>query len=178
MWRHAKGPARHLIPERIVALLKVIPEFSTTVLLRLSCIIRLFTTPIHRCLYQDRCHTTQRNTGSNNETMTTSSQQTSSNPGTNTNDTPIEHDHELDIIYHNMDISSDFSTCRFGRFMSVEKQLCNLGRQIEDGCFDFVLSVTARQRTHSLLLSVRGCHRRNSTREVCLAIHKAELSFE
>jgi hypothetical protein len=50
---------------------------------------------------------------------------------------------ELDVIYHNMRVTSNFRTLRQQRFRTVEHQLQILARQIEAGCFDVIISVSA-----------------------------------
>ena len=52
-------------------------------------------------------------------------------------------EYELDIIYHNMNATSNFRTVRAFRHRTVEDQLQRFACQIGAGCFDAVVSVAA-----------------------------------
>ena len=54
---------------------------------------------------------------------------------------------EIDVIWHNMDMRSDFRTNRTGNYGDIKETLVKLGRKIEAGCFDKLISVTASKNS-------------------------------
>jgi hypothetical protein len=53
----------------------------------------------------------------------------------------------IDVIYHNIRVTSTFRTLRQTRYRTVEEQLQILTHQIQAGCFDTVISVSASKGT-------------------------------
>jgi hypothetical protein len=54
---------------------------------------------------------------------------------------------ELDVIYHNMDLRSDFRTMRTQRGGTIDGQMQRMTQHIERGCFHEVISVSASKHT-------------------------------
>jgi hypothetical protein len=59
---------------------------------------------------------------------------------------------EIDVIYHNMDSTSDFNTFRQQRYGTVEGCIQRLARQIEAGCFDKVVSVSGSKNSFTVIV--------------------------
>ena len=59
---------------------------------------------------------------------------------------------ELDVIYHNMTTTSNFRTMRQLRFRTLEDQLQILARQIQAGCFDTIISISASKGSFVVVL--------------------------
>ena len=54
-----------------------------------------------------------------------------------------EPENEMDIIFHNMNVTSNFRTVRMPRYRTVSEQLGILYAFVQAGCFDKVVSVAA-----------------------------------
>jgi hypothetical protein len=74
-------------------------------------------------------------------------------------------DNEIDVIYHNMNVGSNFRTYRTQRSGTIKGQMQRLNQQIENGCFDQLISVAASKHSFVVVvattlskeeLSVRG----------------------
>lgn len=64
--------------------------------------------------------------------------------------------YEIDVIYHNMDVRSNFRTFRTGgtsECRPIRFWLKRLAVQIEKGCYDKLISVTATQQTFVVVFS-------------------------
>jgi hypothetical protein len=58
---------------------------------------------------------------------------------------------DIDVIYHNMDSTSDFYTFRRQRYGTVEGCIQRLARQIEAGCYDKVVSVSGGNHNFTVI---------------------------
>jgi hypothetical protein len=59
---------------------------------------------------------------------------------------------EMDIIYHNMDSTSNFYTFRQQRNGTLEDSIRRLARQIEAGCYDKVVSISGGSNNFTILV--------------------------
>jgi hypothetical protein len=59
---------------------------------------------------------------------------------------------EMDIIYHNMDSTSNFYTFRQQRNGTLEDCIQRLARQIEAGCYDKVVSILGGSNNFTIIV--------------------------
>jgi hypothetical protein len=59
---------------------------------------------------------------------------------------------EMDVIFHNMDSTSNFHTFRQQRNGTLEECIQRLARQIEAGCYDKVMSVSGGSNNFTIVV--------------------------
>ena len=65
----------------------------------------------------------------------------------------VEEDSSVDVIYHNMNHTSDFRTWRTTRFGDVKSEMVKLTRCVENRCFDELISVAASKHSFVVVLT-------------------------
>ncbi len=64
----------------------------------------------------------------------------------------VEEGSSVDVIYHNMNYTSDFRTWRTLRFGNVKTETAKLNHYVWSGCFDELISVAASKHSFVAVL--------------------------
>lgn len=59
----------------------------------------------------------------------------------------------IEVIYHNMNCTSDFHTWRTTKFGDVKTEMADLMRYVDKGCFDEIISVAASMHSFVVVLA-------------------------